>query len=281
MKQDKFISVLQTTLSTTRPCIKGLWVPLITPFFQGKLDVESLHRLMDSMDASIDGYVLALSSGEGKKLDKETWKRLIQEVVVYTDKPVFAGIIGKSEEETIDWIEEANNLPCGGIVIATCYENDEKNLAYIERMHEKSSKAIMIYNTEQASIQDVQTIQAIDALEKIVAIKESSLVMDLFHHMVKLKQAGKIQLSLLQGMEHVFDESRGGDGYLISLLNTEAALCRRLFDDKEGKANQFIHPIFWQQNLGANWYISLKAILYARGVIRSAEEVVQEVKLGE
>ena len=50
----------------------GLWLPLVTPFREGALDVASLRRLVAHYAGlPIDGFVLAATTGEGMSLDDD------------------------------------------------------------------------------------------------------------------------------------------------------------------------------------------------------------------
>lgn len=258
--------------------IAGLFVPLVTPFYRGKFDEVSMKKLIKSLDASVDSYIPCLSSGEGKKLSVKEWETVIKSVCSSTKKPVFAGILRESEKEIFSLIQKANKLPCTGIVVPTLYDTDEKNFEYLKQVSEKSSKPILFYNTEKHPLKAFATLKKLDSLSKIVALKDSSMNKEFFKKLITLKKQNKLRMNIFQGMEHLLLQSAGCNGYVISLLNTEPKLCKTMFQKQDKFTNDKIKANFWKQNLGGNWYISLKAILYERGVIRSAEEVNPEVQ---
>ncbi|MDA1061176.1 MAG: dihydrodipicolinate synthase family protein [bacterium] len=259
--------------------ITGLFVPIITPFHRGKFDEISMKKLIKSLDSSVDGYIPCLSSGEGKKLSVKEWENVINTVSASTKNPVFAGILRSDEKEIFTLIKKANSLPCIGIVIPTLYKTDEKNLQYIKQATEFSKKQIILYNTEEHPLKSLETIQALDSLSKIVAMKDSSMNLSFFKKLIALKKQDKLSMKIFQGMEHLLLQSIGCDGYVISLLNTESKLCKSMFQKQDKATNNKIISKFWEQNLGGNWHISLKAILHERGVIRSAEEINQPIKI--
>ena len=76
-------------------------------------------------------------------------------------------------------------------------------------------------------------------------------------------------------MENFMGRSQGCDGFLVSLANTEPAFCKKFFYSSQDSTK--LKEFWWTQNLGSQWFITIKAILFARGIIRSAEEVNQEV----
>jgi len=258
--------------------ITGLFVPLVTPFYRGKFDESSMKKLIKSLDSSVDGYIPCLSSGEGKKLSVKEWETVIKSVCSSTQKLVFAGILRESEREVFALIQKSNKLPCTGIVVPTLYDSDEKKFKYLKQVTEKSSKQVMLYSTEEHPIKTIATLKKMDSLPKIVAVKDSSMNTGLFKKLIVLKKQNKLRMNIFQGMEHLLLQSAGCSGYVISLLNTEPKLCKTMFQEQGKDTNDKIIAKFWEQNLGGTWYISLKAILHERGVIRSAEEVTPEVK---
>lgn len=253
--------------------LTGLWVPLVTPFYKGVLDSISLKRLVHTLEPKVDGFIPCLSSGEGGKLSLKDWESVIKEVCHFTQKPIFAGLLRSNEEEVVRLAKKANHLPCVGIVIPTLYASAKKNLHYIERIHRLSKKEIFLYNTEKHPLRSVKALLHLDTLPNVVAIKDSSSKTLFFQKLLALRKQKQLHLSVFQGMEHLLLPSKGCDGYVLSLLNTEAELCKRMFQDQKASLNQKIIKKFWEQNLGGTWYISLKAILYERGLLRSSEEI--------
>jgi len=259
--------------------ITGLFVPLVTPFYRGEFDEISMKKLVKFLNSSVDGFIPCLSSGEGKNLSVKEWENVINTVSASTKKPVFAGILRSDEKEIFTLIKKANSFPCTGIVIPTLYKADEKNLQYIKQAVDFSKKQIMLYNTEEYPLKSLETIKKLDSLSKIVAMKDSSMNVLSFKKLVALKNKNKLDMNVFQGMEHLLLQSAGCNGFVISLLNTEPKLCRTIFQKQDSLTNDKIIAKFWEQNLGGNWYISLKAILHERGIIRSAEEIKQTIKI--
>lgn len=117
----------------------------------------------------------------------------------------------------------------------------------------------------------------INNLKNIIAIKDSSGDRKFFSEVIAQKD--KLKISVLQGMENQLLQSKGCDGYLISLGNVEPQLCKTMFENPTKENNQKILAKFWEYNLGGEWYITIKALLYSRDIIRSAEQIKQSVKI--
>lgn len=257
--------------------ITGLWIPLITPLYHGKFDEQSAKNLIETTQEFTDGYVVGLSSGEGEELSDEMWKEAISYAVSLTNKPVAAGILGKDIEQIISLTDVAKKLGCVAVVIPAAGENEEEMVKFFGELDTKTALPIIIYNTEKFSIHSVGNLLRLNNLENIIAIKDSSGDEKFFSEIIAQKD--KLKISVLQGMENQLLQSKGCDGYLISLGNVEPQLCKTMFENPTEENNQKILAKFWEYNLGGEWYITLKALLYSRGVIRSAEQVKQTVKI--
>src|SRR3546814_11640570 len=75
------MSSMQTQRESTSatPALSGVWLPLVTPFLEGRVDHESAARLTRRfVDAGIDGLILAATTGEGLVLDAEETAGLIE-----------------------------------------------------------------------------------------------------------------------------------------------------------------------------------------------------------
>ncbi|MDO8598758.1 MAG: dihydrodipicolinate synthase family protein, partial [bacterium] len=189
-----------------------------------------------------------------------------------------AGILKDTEAEVLSFVRNANTLPCTGVVIPVLYTIANRNTRYLQRVHRISKKPIIVYNRERRSLNSTAAVRAWDALSQIIAVKDSSMNVPFLKKLIALRRRGALRVRIYQGMEHLLLRSAGCDGYIISLLNTEPGLCREMFVKQDRVSNEKIVEQFWRQNLGGNWYVTLKAILCERGIIRSAEEVRPRVQ---
>ena len=65
-------------MTDLRTRLQGLWLPLVTPFRDRELDEASLRRLVRHYGkASVDGLILAATSGEGLTLRADELERLV------------------------------------------------------------------------------------------------------------------------------------------------------------------------------------------------------------
>lgn len=253
--------------------INGLYIPLLTPAYFGSIDEISLISLMSTAEPFVDGYVPCLSSGEGQKLTIDEWKQVVDIVRKNTTKPIYCGIKHESMSDILLLATYAKEIGCEGIVLPVPSFEGEALKQYFETLFEKVDINCIVYNTELYPITDMDTVLLLDSIPNIVAIKESSSNPVFFKELCDLKQSNDIKISVLQGMEHQLDYIEHCDGLLLSLLNTEPELLHTYFKTLDETLKKKIYRLFYEQNLGGEWYISLKAIMKERGIFRSAEEI--------
>lgn len=254
--------------------LQGLYTPLITPMFHGDFDVESMKQLMQSMEEVVQGYVPCLSSGEGAFLSDSQWEEVVSCVARGTKKPVIAGVLKDTIDDIISVAKKASQLGCVAIIVSVPKGSNDEIVRYFEELTSKIELPIVLYNTEHSPILNTTCIEQVDKIKGVVGIKDSSLNAEFFAKLVALKSEGTLRLALLQGMENRLYESIGCDGFLISLLNVEPELCANMLQAPSVELNEKILKLFSEYSLDTdNWYIFLKAILHAKGVIRSSEQV--------
>lgn len=252
--------------------IKGLWVPIVTPFFRGQLDEESLAALVREIESNVDGFVPCLSSGEGGKMTSELWERVVTIVVHSTSKPVAAGILNVSREKIGEFSEKAKMLGCVTVAIPLQGEDAQAQKSFCKEISDTSHLPIILYNTENVHIDTADALIDIAQYPNIVSLKDSSQNSEFFQEALRVKKEGKITLSILQGMENHLLDSAGCDGYLISLANVEPKLCKDLLNNPSKELNDVVMKKWDEFNLASEtWYVGIKQALFARGKIKSAE----------
>jgi 4-hydroxy-tetrahydrodipicolinate synthase len=256
----------------TSQTLCGIYVPLITPFYRGALDPPSLKKLMRFVAPSVDGYVPCLSSGEGALLSDAVWKDMISRTRSFTDKPVIAGIKRNSLADTIKLAGNAQKIGCQAVMIPVPYIEESESLQYFSRLTRKIALPVVVYNTEQNRFKSLAAVKELQRNDSIIGMKDSSMNKKLFAQMCAMRLAGTLRFPVFQGMEHQMQTPIGCDGHIVSLANVEPHLCRLMLEKNSTQLHAKIIELFWQYNLGGNWYVSLKSQLRERSIIRSAEE---------
>jgi len=142
-------------MNDLRQQLRGLWLPLVTPFRDGELDALSLRRLVRQYaNGPVDGLILAATSGEGLTLSPAELERLVMEVRAELDDmrrhmPLCLGLSGAATAKMLDALEETAAWPIDGYLIASPYYSRPSQrglLKHFTALAEHASWPIVLYN---------------------------------------------------------------------------------------------------------------------------------------
>ena len=142
-------------MSDLRELLRGLWLPLVTPFRAGALDETSLRRLVRHYAAlPVDGMILAATSGEGMSLSTRELERLATIVRAETAAsrrpiPICLGLSGASTQKMCDSLQETASWPIDGYLIASPYYTRPSQrglLQHFTQLADRASRPIVLYN---------------------------------------------------------------------------------------------------------------------------------------
>jgi len=163
--------------------LRGLWLPLITPFRDGAPDEQSLRRLIGHYAHSpIAGLVLAATSGEGMTLSMTELERI---VTVTRDKlagrsrsiPVCLGLSGADTSKMRDALDETGVWPIDGYLIASPYylrPSQRGLLQHFSALADHASWPIVLYNIPYRSAVNLtnETLLHLAGHPNIVGLKD-------------------------------------------------------------------------------------------------------------
>jgi 4-hydroxy-tetrahydrodipicolinate synthase len=133
----------------------GIWLPLITPFRDDRLDETSLRRMIKHYaEQAVDGLILAATTGEGLTLDDAETERLVQVVadaLATTGRsiPVYLGVSGSYTRKVVKVLKTTRSLPIDGYLIACPYytrPSQEGLYRHFTALADATSRPILIYN---------------------------------------------------------------------------------------------------------------------------------------
>lgn len=133
----------------------GVWLPLVTPFRDGRLDETSLRRLIRHYAAEpIDGLILGATTGEGLALDEAEVERLAAVSAAELDGngrriPLFLGLSGSDTRKGVRDLERTAAWAIDGYLIARPYytrPSQEGMLRHFSALADRTPRPILIYN---------------------------------------------------------------------------------------------------------------------------------------
>ncbi len=160
---------------------KGSIPALVTPFSNGKLDLDTLKKLVAwHIAEGSNGLVPVGTTGESPTLSHEEHRKVVQVVVEEAAGriPVIAGAGSNSTQETIDLVAHAKAVGADAALVVTPYYNKPTQaglIAHYSALNEIGIP-IIIYNIPGRSVIDMtpQTMGELAKLENIVGVKDAT-----------------------------------------------------------------------------------------------------------
>lgn len=161
---------------------KGVFVAIVTPFKNGKIDEEALRGLIDFQIAGgVDGIVPCGTTGESATLNHEEHDQVIR-IAVDACKgkaSVLAGTGSNSTQEAIQLSRNAKNAGADGLLQITPYynkPNQEGLYHHFSSIADAVDLPIVLYNVpSRTSVNMVpETVVRLAKIKNIVGTKEAS-----------------------------------------------------------------------------------------------------------
>lgn len=161
---------------------EGIWVPIVTPFRDGSLDLDSAQRLAADLVADgVNGIVVCGTTGEAASLHESEQTALLQAVMeeIGSRCPVAMGIAGSNTLALIEKVGRYNRFqPAAYLISAPSYVKPSQQgiLLHYQSIASNTDVPIIVYNIPvRTGVNiDADTVIALSADPHFVAIKESS-----------------------------------------------------------------------------------------------------------
>jgi 4-hydroxy-tetrahydrodipicolinate synthase len=171
----------------------GIWIPLVTPFHDGKIDFPALQALARSMfDAGVSGLVACGSTAEAAALDDGEQLAVLDAILdAVPGCPVAMGLAGNRQAAMLEKMQKIQQRPIAGLLIPAPYyirPSQEGLRAFYLAMADAAEAPVIVYNIPYRSgiNIDAATILALADHERIVAVKDcggnAAATMDLIAH---------------------------------------------------------------------------------------------------
>jgi len=165
---------------------KGTYVALVTPFRNGKVDFDTLDKLVDfHIDAGTDGLVPCGTTGESPTLSHDEHDAVIERVVQRAAGrvPVVAGTGSNSTAEAIRLTRHAEQAGADGALLVSPYYNKptQKGLyEHFKAIAEASALPQILYNIPGRCGVEIapETIARLSEIPNIVGVKHATGAMD-------------------------------------------------------------------------------------------------------
>ena len=261
--------------------LKGVYTALVTPFKDGALDEEALHRLIDFQVAQgVDGIVPCGTTGETSTLSYEEHKRVTELSVKWAAgrTKVIAGTGSNSTAETIKLTDAAKKAGVDGVLLVAPYYNrptPEGLYRHFKKVAEEVNIPIVLYNIPTRTGVNMlpDLVARLSEIPTIVAIKEASGGVQQAAEIYRLTQG---RMTILSGDDNLFLPmmSVGAKGVISVLSNIMPGKMKDLAGaylyakdiDKAMRLNAELLPLFQAIFIEVN-PVPIKEALYYMGMI--------------
>ena len=215
--------------------LKGSMPALITPFSNGKVDLETLKELVEwHISQGSHGLVPVGTTGESPTLSHDEHEIVVSEVVktVAGRIPVIAGAGSNNTNEALRFMKHAQSVGADAALVVTPYYNKPTQnglYSHFKILHDKCDLPIVIYNIPGRSVVDIspETMGELAKLPRIIAVKDATG--DLARVCDQRATCGKdfIQISGEDATAHGFN-AQGGRGCISVTANVAPGLSSKL-----------------------------------------------------
>jgi 4-hydroxy-tetrahydrodipicolinate synthase len=162
--------------------ISGVWVPLVTPFKDGEVDLASYRRLIEHyLACGVAGLFPIGTTGEAPTLDDDEVDAVVEATIetVADRAPVFVGIGGNATHKVIKTIDRLSRFAFPGIVSVCPYYSRPTQgglLQHFADLSDATDRQILIYNVPYRTSVNLanDTLLRLAERRNIVGVKDSS-----------------------------------------------------------------------------------------------------------
>jgi 4-hydroxy-tetrahydrodipicolinate synthase len=160
--------------------INGVWLPIVTPFKDNKIDYHSYKKLIHYyMDQGISGIIPLGTTGESPTLSDFEFEDMIEKTMDFTNNrlPVYIGVGGNCTTQVIKKVKIAEYYEIKGILSVCPYynrPNQEGIYSHFKSIAEETPLNIIMYNIPYRTGVNMEneTIYKLSEIKNIVGLKD-------------------------------------------------------------------------------------------------------------
>ncbi|MDS0524501.1 4-hydroxy-tetrahydrodipicolinate synthase [Clostridium sp. SHJSY1] len=277
--------------------IKGIWLPIVTPFKDDKVDLKSYEKLVKYyINEGIDGIMPVATTGEVPTLSEEEYETVLAKTMELTDGKigVFAGLGGYNTKALISKLKLVEKYKVDGILSVSPYYNrpDQRGIyEHFNAISESTDLDIVLYNIPYRTGRNIENETLFKLAEKknIIGVKDAS---GDFNKTIELLLNRPEDFCVLSGEDAFFYNALllGGDGGIMASAHLRTKDFIKVYNDIQN--NDYKEALKTWRELGKIVPMlfkepnptPIKYILEQKGLIDSAEvrlplvEITDELK---
>jgi 4-hydroxy-tetrahydrodipicolinate synthase len=210
------------------PAVAGVWLPIVTPFVDGEVDLDGYRRLLKSyIGRQISGVIPLGTTGESPSLDDDEMLAIVEATMEVVDEriPVYVGVGGNSTKKVVRTLRQLERYPFAGILSICPYYNrptEEGICEHFRQIAAATDRNVLIYNIPYRTAVNLSNdaVLSLSETPNIVGIKDSCANLAQSIDLLRRRPPG---FSVMTGDDALFYTmlALGGDGGILA-----AAHCR-------------------------------------------------------
>jgi 4-hydroxy-tetrahydrodipicolinate synthase len=208
--------------------IQGVWLPIITPFINERIDYISYKNLIDHyIQKGISGIIANGTTGESPVLSEYEIEELAYKTVEYANNrvPVYFGLGGNYTKKLTEQGKIIEKTHVQGFLSVCPYYNrpDQRGIyEHFKKFSESTTLSIILYNIPYRTGRNIEndTILKLSELKNIVGIKDSC---GNINQTIELLASKPSDFSILTGEDILFYTclAHGGDGGILASAHVQ------------------------------------------------------------
>lgn len=162
--------------------VKGVWLPVVTPFNNDIVDLKSYKRLIDYyIGKKIDGIIPLGTTGESPVIEEYEFEKIIEKTMEYVDGriPVMIGAGGNYTNKLIKRFKIIEKYKAAGVLSVSPYYNrpDQRGIyEHFRSIAAATSLDIVVYNIPYRTGRNIEneTIYKLAEINNIIGLKDAS-----------------------------------------------------------------------------------------------------------
>ena len=203
--------------------IRGVWLPIVTPFLDGEVDLESYERLLGFyLNQGVTGVVPLGTTGESPTIDPYEAEALLDLTLEIVDRrvAVYVGIGGNSTAKVTQLTRRFERFVFDGILSVCPYYNrpsEDGIREHFRRVAESTDRPILIYNIPYRTGVNLSndSILELSEVRNIVGVKDCCASLPQTIELLRRKPA---DFAVMTGEDALFYTTLalGGEGGILS-----------------------------------------------------------------
>ncbi len=225
--------------------ICGVWLPIITPYNDNKIDFVSYQKLIDIYtNKGISGLIPNGTTGECPTLDEYEMEELLDKTIEFNNNrvPVYFGLGGNYTHKIIKQLKLVEKYKIEGILSVSPYYNrpDQKGIfEHFKAIAEATNLNIIIYNIPYRTGRNIEndTLFKLAGLNNIIGVKDScgniNQTMELIFNRPE-------NFSVLTGEDILYylNLALGGDGGILASAHLQTEKFINIFNEMNRNNHQ-------------------------------------------